>query len=101
MLKIQVETMVVDAKNGTSAKTGKPYSIREQEAWMYGYDREGKPHPHPQRVRLTLDDDQKPYEVGTYQLCPSSIYVDRFNQIAIRARLRAVAQVAPAQPKAA
>lgn len=101
MLKIQVETMVVDAKNGTSAKTGKPYSIREQEAWMYGFDREGKPHPHPQRIRLTLDDDQQPYPVGTYQLDPSSIYVDRFNQIAIRARLRSVAQVAPAQPKAA
>lgn len=101
MLKIQVETTVVDTKNGNSAKTGKPYSIREQEAWMFGYDREGKPHPHPQRIRLTLDDDQKPYEVGTYQLDPSSIYVDRFNQIAIRARLRAVAQVAPAQPKAA
>lgn len=96
MLKIQVETMVVDAKNGTSAKTGKPYSIREQEAWMYGFDREGKPHPHPQRIRLTLDDDQQPYPVGTYQLDPSSIYVDRFNQIAIRARLRAPAQVAKA-----
>lgn len=101
MLKIQVETMIVDAKNGTSAKTGKPYSIREQEAWMFGFDREGKPHPHPQRIRLTLDDDQQPYPVGTYQLDPASIYVDRFNQIAIRARLRSVAQVAPAQPKAA
>ena len=101
MLKIQVETMVVDAKNGTSAKTGKPYFIREQEAWMFGFDREGKPHPHTQRIRLTLDDDQQPYPVGTYQLDPASIYVDRFNQIAIRARLRSVAQFAPAQPKAA
>lgn len=96
MLKIQVETMVVAAKNGTSAKTGKPYSIREQEAWMFGYDREGKPHPHPQRIRLTLDDDQKPYEIGEYILDPSSIYVDRFNQIAIRARLRRPVQVAKA-----
>lgn len=101
MLKIQIETTLVDTKAGTSAKTGKPYCIREQEGWMFGFDRDGKPHPHPQRIRLTLDDDQKPYEVGTYQLDSSSIYVDRFNQIAIRARLRAVAQVAPAQPKAA
>lgn len=98
MLKIQVETTIIDTKTGTSAKTGKPYCIREQEAWMFGFDREGKPQPHPQRIRLTLDDDQKPYEVGSYQLCPSSIYVDRFNQIAIRARLRvpAPAQVAKA-----
>lgn len=101
MLKIQVETTMVDAKNGTSAKTGKPYSIREQEAWMFGYDREGKPHPHPQRIRLTLDDDQQPYQLGTYQLDPSSIYVDRFNQIAIRARLRRMVAAPSAQPKAA
>lgn len=90
MLKIQVETTVIDTKTGTSAKTGKPYCIREQEAWMFGHDRDGKPHPHPQRIRLTLDDDQQPYATGNYTLCPSSIYVDRFNQIAIRARLRAV-----------
>lgn len=101
MLKIQIETTMVDTKAGTSAKTGKPYCIREQEGWMYGFDRDGKPHPHPQRIRLTLDDDQQPYAVGSYQLCPSSIYVDRLNQIAIRAKLRSVAQVAPAQPKAA
>lgn len=98
MLKIQVEALMVEAKNGTSAKTGKPYSIREQEAWAYTFDRDGKPHPHPQRIRLTLDDDQKPYEVGTYQLDAASIYVDRFGQIAIRARLRSVQ---PALSKAA
>lgn len=96
MLKVQVETTVIDAKNGTSAKTGKPYSIREQEAWAFTYDRDGKLHPHPQRIRLTLDDDQKPYEIGTYQLDPASLYVDRFGQIAIRARLRAVVQQAKA-----
>lgn len=95
MLKIQVETLVVDAKNGTSAKTGKPYSIREQEAWAFTYDRDGKPHPHPQRIRLTLDDDQlQPYPIGTYQLDPASLYVDRFGQIAIRARLRPMVQAA-------
>lgn len=95
-MKVQIETTVVDAKNGTSAKTGKPYSIREQEGWAYTYDREGKPHPHPQKIRLTLDDDQRPYEVGTYTLDPASIYVDRFGQIAIRAKLRAVVQQAKA-----
>jgi len=95
MLKIQVETLVVDSKNGTSAKTGKPYSIREQEAWAFTYDRDGKPHPHPQRIRLTLDDEQpQPYPIGAYQLDPASLYVDRFGQIAIRARLRPMVQAA-------
>lgn len=96
MLKIQIETTVVDTKSGTSAKTGKPYSIREQEAWMFGYGRDGKPQPHPQKIKLTLDDDQNPYEVGTYQIDPASLYVDRFGQVAIRVRLRAIAQAAKA-----
>lgn len=99
MLKITVETMVIDQKSGVAAKTGKPYSIREQEAWMYGIGRDGKQQPHPQKIKLTLDDDQKdPYPLGTYTLDPASLYVDRFGQIAIRARLRAVAAAAPAQP---
>lgn len=101
MLKIEVQTSMVDSKTGVSAKTGRPYNIREQEAWMYGYDKEGKPHPHPQRIRLTLDDDQQPYQPGNYILDPASIYVDRFNQVAIRAKLRVPATAAPAQPKAA
>jgi len=94
MLKVQVETTVFDLKQGTSAKTGKPYSIREQEAWMFGYGRDGKPQPHPQKIKLTLDDDQNPYEVGTYQIDPASLYVDRFGQVAIRVRLRSIAQAA-------
>lgn len=94
MFKVQVETTVFDLKQGTSAKTGKPYSIREQEAWMFGYGRDGKPQPHPQKIKLTLDDDQPPYEIGNYTLDPSSIYVDRFGQIAIRARLRPLVQAA-------
>lgn len=96
MLKVQVETAVFDLKQGTSAKTGKPYSIREQEAWLFGYGRDGKPQPHPQKIKLTLDDDQQPYEIGMYQIDPSSLYVDRFGQVAIRVRLRAIAQAAKA-----
>lgn len=95
MLKVEVQTQVVDVKNGTSAKTGKPYSIREQEAWCYFYDKDGKPYPHPQKIKLTLDDDQQPYPLGNYIFDLNSLYADRFGQVAIRARLRAAA--APAQ----
>jgi len=95
MIKIEISTAQFDEKRGTSARTGKPYAIREQEAWAYLTDRDGKPHPHPQRIRLTLDDDQpQPYPIGTYQLDPASLYVDRFGQIAIRARLRPMVQAA-------
>lgn len=89
MLKVQIESTFIKPKNGTSAKTGKPYSIREQEAWAVCYGKDGKPYPHPQRVVLTLDDDQpEAYPIGAYILDPASIYIDRFGQFAIRARLR-------------
>lgn len=102
MLKVQIETTMIDVKNGVSPKTGKPYSIREQEAWVQTYDKEGKPHRHPQKFKLTLDDDQpNAYPLGDYIIDPASIYIDRFGQLAIRARLRASLASAPAQPKAA
>lgn len=94
MIKIEVSTSVFDQKQGVSARTGKPYSIREQEAWAYLSDRDGKLQPHPQRIRITLADGDAPYQPGMYQLHPSSIYVGDFSQLNIRARLR------PMQPAA-
>lgn len=97
MLKVIVETTVIDPKNGTSAKTGRPYSIREQEAWIYAYGKDGKPYAHPQKFKLTLDDDQQEaYPLGEYILDPASLYIDRFGQLAIRARLRRAAQAVKA-----
>lgn len=102
MLKIEVSTTVVDLKSGSSAKTGRPYAIREQEAWAFFFSRDGKPNPHPSKIRITLEDDQKePYPLGLYQLDPSSLYADRFGQVAIRARLRPLVAAQPAQPKSA
>lgn len=102
MLKIEVATTMIDAKNGVSAKTGKSYSIREQEAWAYFVARDGKPNPHPTKIKVTLDDEQRdPYPIGLYQLDPCSLYSDRFGQVAIRAKLRPLVAAQPAQPKAA
>lgn len=88
MIKIEISSASFDAKNGVSARTGKAYSIREQEGWAFLTDRDGKPQPHPQRIKLTLADDQPPYNPGVYQLDPSSIFVGDFAQLNIRARLR-------------
>lgn len=99
MLKVEIATSLVDTKSGISPKTGKPYAIREQEGWCFFYGRDGKPLPHPQRIRLTLDDQQPPYELGSYQLDPASLYPGKFGQIMVAARLRPL--VAAAQPKAA
>ncbi|MCK9283976.1 MAG: G5P family DNA-binding protein [Rhodocyclaceae bacterium] len=82
-IKIEVKSVEIAVKNGTSARTGKPYSIREQEAWAYTTDRKGNPHPYPQRIRLNLEDDAPAYSVGFYTLSPGSFYVDRFNGLAL------------------
>ncbi len=96
MLKIEVQAAEVNVKQGTSVKTGKPYSIREQDAWAYCYDQQGRPHPHPMRMRVTLEDNQQPYAPGIYTLAPESLYVDKFGQLAIRAKLRPAVAAAKA-----
>jgi len=98
MIKIEVNSATFDAKNGVSARTGKPYSIREQEAWAFCVGPDGKPQPHPQRIKLALGDDQAPYAPGLYQLSPASLYVDKYNQLAIRARLAPLPAAAAASP---
>lgn len=91
MIQIEVKSAQVETKTGTSSKTGKPYQIAEQEAWGHFTDQHGKPHPYPQKIRITLEDGRQPYAVGTYTLAPESLYPDRFGQITIRAKLKPIA----------
>lgn len=91
MIQIEVKSAEVQTKTGTSSKTGKAYQIAEQEAWGHFADQHGKPHPYPQKIRLTLEDGRAPYPVGTYTLAPESLYPDRFGQITIRAKLKPIA----------
>jgi hypothetical protein len=87
-IKVEVRSVEIDVKNGVSQKNGKPYSIREQSAWGFFVDQHGQPHPYPQRVRLTLDDEQvEPYPCGLYELADASFFPDRYGQIKIRAKL--------------
>lgn len=83
MIKIEVKDATVQTRSGVSAKTGKPYNIREQEAYAYVFGRDGKPAPYPVRISLSLPDNGPGYNPGTYSLDPSCIYVDRFGGLAI------------------
>lgn len=88
MWKVEVEKAVIQTKNGTSARTQKPYSIREQEAWLYAFDENGQPYKHPQKISLMLADSQaNPYPVGLYFVHPGSVYVDKWGQGSLRVRL--------------
>ena len=94
MIDIEVKSAYVNTKSGVSAKSGKPYSIREQEAYAHVYGRDCKPAPYPVRVNLSLEDDQPPYQPGLYTLSPVCVYVDRFGSLSL-----ARPKLMPAQPK--
>lgn len=61
-MKIEVKSAEVGTKSGVSRKNGKPYSIREQVAWLHNAS-----DPYPQRCVLQLEDDQQPYGPGMYE----------------------------------
>ncbi|GHU14813.1 hypothetical protein FACS189441_5370 [Betaproteobacteria bacterium] len=99
-IKVEIKSAEVEVKSGTSNRTGKPYSIREQVGWGFFVDSHGKPQPYPQRIRLTIEDGEEPYAPGTYQLAPSSFYPDRFGQLSCRAKLQPIAAAASARAAA-
>lgn len=101
MIKIEIKSAEVYSKSGISKKSGKPYTIREQDAWAFVSDREGKPQPYPARIRLHLFDDQQPYPAGVYQLVPASITVDRFSSLSISPVLVPLAASAATATRAA
>ncbi|MDR1350613.1 MAG: G5P family DNA-binding protein [Zoogloeaceae bacterium] len=99
-IKVEVRSEELDVKSGVSQKSGKPYSIREQSAWGFFVDPHGNPHPYPQRVRLTLADEQeKAYPCGLYELADTSFYPDQYGQIKIRAKLQPLQTTAAAGKK--
>lgn len=88
MWKVEVEEAKVETKSGVSARTGRPYSIREQTCWLYGYDDQAKAFKHAQKIKVTLADEQaNAYPVGLYAVHPGSVYVDKFGQASLKVRL--------------
>ena len=79
---VEVKSEEVRTKSGTSAKSGKPYSIREQEGWLFLPD-----EPYPQKVKLNLDDGESAYRAGRYQIASSSFYVGKYGDLQVRLRL--------------
>lgn len=97
MIKVEVTSEDLNVKSGISTKTGKPYEIREQIGWAYLFDAQGGKNPHPTSIRLQIETGDKPFKAGNYMLHPSSIFADRWGQLAIgRVKLAPVAQTVQA-----
>lgn len=84
MVKVEIKPsqVSVDVRNGVSAKSGKPYTMREQMgyAWLGG--------DYPELIKLSLDEGQPPYTAGFYELLLSSFRVGDFNRLQVdRVRL--------------
>jgi hypothetical protein len=92
-LLIEIGSTEVATRSGVSSRTGKPYNIAEQTAWLH---REGQ--QYPDKIRISLEQGQMPYQPGNYDLHPSSFYVDKFGSLAVRPVLisRPAEQRAPA-----
>lgn len=90
MLVIEIESTELKIKSGTSARTGKPYQIREQTAYVHI-----PPNKYPQPIKVTLEDDKAPYVPGKYMLDDSSYFVGRFDDLQMRPRLVPAPSVKP------
>jgi len=63
MQRIEILSSEVQVQSGTSTKSNKPYTIREQSAALH--DSKSK---YPQACRWQLGRDQAPYPVGMYDI---------------------------------
>lgn len=80
-MKIEVKSADVNVKSGTSKKSGKPYSIREQVAYLHVQG-----EAYPQRCVLQLEDDQQPYAPGVYDTA-NELYVGDFGRLSVSRRM--------------
>jgi hypothetical protein len=83
MIRIEIKSTDIFPFSGISKATGKPFSIRNQEAYAYTFDDHGNPRPYPELVKISLDEQQLPFPVGFYILKPESVFVDKFQRLAL------------------
>lgn len=107
MIKIEVKDANVNPRVITPSQgknAGKQMTFYEQDAYAFTADDQGRPRPYPQRIVLNIDIDKgaKPYAPGFYTVCPSSMFVDRFNSLTVgRLKLVPVPPAVAAAPRAA
>lgn len=77
MLRIVVKSTEVQSRSGNAKRSGKPYTMRTQHAWVDL----GK--AFPQEVRITLGDEQAPFPVGEYTLSPQCFLLNQWGELGV------------------
>lgn len=83
-MKIEIQNTDVTERSGI-AKSGNPYTIRNQKAWLHTPDKK-----YPVEITINLHSENVGYAAGEYAIHPSSYYVNRFNQLTIASELKLV-----------
>jgi len=82
MCKVEVKSTELKLVQGTSQKSGKPYSFQTQQAYAH---LDGK--PYPVEFQLTVDNGSSAYAPGFYTLAPSAFYVDKYGKLGLSPKL--------------
>lgn len=80
-MKIEVKSNEVNVKSGNAKRTGMPYTIREQEAYLHVPGA-----AYPERCVLNLEDGAEPYAPGMYESA-NELYVGDFGRLAVSRRM--------------
>lgn len=83
-MRIEVKSVDVKVKEGTSKRTGRAYSIREQVAYLHVSG-----EAYPIRCVLQVEDGQEPYGVGVYETA-DELRVGDFGRLAVSRGMRLV-----------
>lgn len=91
-MRIEVKSTAVAERKGVS-DAGRPWSIREQQAYAHVLDRDGKPEEYPQKITLRLDEGDQAYPAGEYTLADASFYVGQYGRLTVgTVKLQALAK---------
>lgn len=94
-LQIEVREAKIETKSGVSRKTGKPYSMHEQPAYVK------LPNGETRRITVTHEEGDPPLLLGNYQPKPSAYWVGDFGALSISTRAKHWEPVKAAQKAAA
>lgn len=81
-MRVIVKRADVAVRSGTGDQ-GRPWSIREQQAFAATVDKEGRPDDFPSKITIRLDEGQAPYAPGEYEVDERSFYVAQYGRLSL------------------